>query len=79
MEVDLSNIAEQVPNADPNDFVGEQVIDGFVIYMRIPFINESLGSSTPQVKLDLEKVNQAHGIDLTQFQNTQIDPAQMLQ
>jgi hypothetical protein len=78
MNVDMSDIGEAA-GQPADDWRGEQIIDGFVVYMRIPAFSRMLGSSTPWLKLDLEKASQMQGLDIGQFsQVNQNDPTQML-
>jgi hypothetical protein len=78
MNVDMSDIGEAA-GQDADDWKGEQVIDGFVVYMRIPAFSRLLGSSTPWLKLDLEEASRMQGVDIGQFsQVNQNDPTQML-
>jgi hypothetical protein len=79
MTIDMSDIGEAV-GQDAESWKGEQIIDGFVVYMRIPAFSETLGSSTPWLKLDLKKASEMQGLDIGQFsQVNQGDPTQMLQ
>jgi hypothetical protein len=78
MNIDMSDIGEAT-GQDAEDWKGEQIIDGFVVYMRIPAVSEAVGSSTPWLKIDLEKASQMQGLDIGQFsQMNQNDPTQML-
>ena len=78
MTIDMPDIGEAA-GQDAESWKGEQVMDGFVVYMRIPAFSDALGASTPWVKLDLQKASQMQGLDIGQFsQVNQNDPTQML-
>jgi hypothetical protein len=79
MTIDMSDIGEAA-GQDADDWKGEQIIDRFVVYMRIPAISEALGSTTPWLKIDIEEASRRQGFDIGQFsQLNQNDPTQMLQ
>ncbi len=71
--LDMSDLAAQL-GQDPSGFRGEEILDGLVVYMRLPFLSRLVHA--PWVKLDLQKLGKATGIDLSQF--TQFDPSQIL-
>lgn len=58
----------------------ELVMDGVVVYMRMPFLQEISPGLKPWIKFDLEKLGEQQGLDLGQLMQfgTQSDPSQAL-
>jgi hypothetical protein len=79
LNIDLSELG-QAAGQDAGRWKGEEIVDGLVVYMRIPAISDALGASKPWLKLDLEEAGRRQGCDIGQFaQLNQSDPTQMLQ
>jgi hypothetical protein len=58
---------------------GEEILDGTVIYMKLPFLKRQLPAGKEWMKLDLQKAGEAKGIDFSALmQNSNGDPTQVL-
>lgn len=56
----------------------EQIIDGSVIYLKMPALTRGLGGDKKWIKLDYAKLSEQLGIDLSSLQQGNNDPRQLL-
>jgi len=85
MTMDMSDFAKAAAGtklADPKLWRGEQVFDFGrhpILYMRFPFMTQSLPGNKQWIRIDLQLVGEAMGMDFSQLmQGTQSNPAQQL-
>ncbi|HJU47379.1 MAG TPA: hypothetical protein VJ689_04545 [Gaiellaceae bacterium] len=64
---------------DPANWKIDAVLDGFVMYMRMPFLGQQLPSGKSWVRMDLRQAAAAKGVDLGQLDSyVRSDPRQTL-
>ncbi|MFN2489791.1 MAG: hypothetical protein ABR529_08665 [Actinomycetota bacterium] len=80
MVIDMSALLRSPGGAPEGSSEVEMIVDDQVIYMKMPFLTESLPDPRPWIKIDLEAATAAGRTDLTQFtQLGQGDPTQVLE
>ncbi len=79
LELRISGGPGLASTTDPGSLTQELIIDRFTIYMRSPLLRAALPSARHWIKLDLQKLGRAAGIDLSVLAQTGQDPSQSLQ
>jgi hypothetical protein len=88
MTMDMSSIAQLAGGgaANPADWKGDVVVDGtnvkdIVEYMRLPAFSKLIPGAKPWLKIDLNDLNKAKGVDFSQLLQSagSQDPTQTLQ
>jgi hypothetical protein len=65
--------------APPGSARVDVILDGFVMYMRMPFLTRLIPGGRPWIKMDLEEVGRQAGVDLAALSQVgQSDPTQYL-
>jgi hypothetical protein len=65
--------------APPGSARVDVILDGFVMYMRMPFLTRLIPGGRPWIKMDLEEIGRQAGVDLAALsQIGQSDPTQYL-
>ena len=65
--------------APPGSTRVDLILDGFVMYMRMPFLTRLIPGGRPWIKMDLEEVGRQTGVDLAALSQVgQSDPTQYL-
>lgn len=69
MSVDMSEMASLAGGklGSSSDWKMDEVLDGLVLYMRAPFLQESLGTDKQWFKMDMADVGKQMGLDLSAF------------
>jgi len=86
MSLDLSKFATQFGGAaalgSAADWVGEEVGDfgggRTVLYLRLPVLAKVLPGGKPWIKMDLARLGQQAGVDVSQFAQLGNDPSRMV-
>ena len=80
MIFDMSALLKSSSDQTPGSTRIEMIVDGVVVYLKMPFLSELVAGSRPWIKLDLDAAARANRTDLTRLtQLGQSDPAQVLE
>lgn len=80
IQLDMSDIARAAGGStfEPSQLQATEILNGTVIYMRLPLLDGKLPDNKRWLKLDLAKAGKALGIDLGQVMQPGQDPTQQL-
>jgi hypothetical protein len=80
MTFDMSALVRQPSDVPAGEAEVEMIVDGVVLYLKMPFLTNALAPTRPWIKLDLAAAARANRTDLGQLtQLSQGDPTQALE
>lgn len=80
IDLDMSDLVNAAGGSglDPSQFKGTEILDGTVVYMRLPVFDGKLPDNKRWLKIDLAKAGKALGINLGPLSATGQDPGQQV-
>ena len=80
IDLDLSDLANAsgVGGLDPSQLKGTEILNGTVVYMRLPLFDGKLPGDKKWVKIDIAKAGKTIGVNLGPVSPTGQDPSQQI-